>query len=361
MIKKSPLQAFMVFIMCLSMISIISPTYLSAQNYSSETNDWWRNSSTYNTKINNLGQNKVLNVPVPILFGITPDNLTRNFGDPRSNGRIHEGLDIMAPMNAPVVTPTDAVVTRIGTGESAGKYVYTANPGGETFAYLHLNEIANIKEGDEIKKGTLIGYVGNTGNAIGGSPHLHFEIKDETGFLDPFDRLKSIFPLADKIEYLRVILNNSGDQKETIQNNIISLYRKELLQAQSLNITLPFSLNATTTNTPTPTINPTANPITIIVANPINTITRTLKLGSIGADVKILQTMLGITSDGSFGPKTKAGVIAFQISQNLTPDGIFGPKSYSILFANNNSSLPLGCTSLTLFSPTTGAKCIPVL
>lgn len=356
MIKKSTLK-IIVFTMCLSIISTISPTNIFAQNYSSETNDWWRNYSSYNAKINNLDKNKVLNVPVPILFGITPDNLTRNFGDPRSNGRMHEGLDIMAPMNAPIVSPTDAVVTRVGTGESAGKYVYTANPGGETFAYMHLNEIANIKEGDEIKKGTLIGYVGNTGNAIGGSPHLHFEIKDDTGFLDPFDRLKVIFPMSDKIEYLRVILNNAGEQKSFIENNIMTLYRKELLLAQSLNITLPFNLSTTTT-TPTPTPK---------VISPINAntttntaINRTLRLGSTGEDVKTLQSMLGISNDGSFGPKTKTAVISFQTNNSLTPDGIFGPISRNILFGNTGSTLPLGCTSLTLFSPTTGAKCVAI-
>jgi peptidoglycan hydrolase-like protein with peptidoglycan-binding domain len=56
-------------------------------------------------------------------------------------------------------------------------------------------------------------------------------------------------------------------------------------------------------------------------------ITTTLRVGSRGAEVKCLQSELGLTADGSFGPKTKAAVIAFQVSKGLTADGVFGAKS----------------------------------
>lgn len=305
---------------------------------SGQIREWRRGSSSLNNKINNLDSDKVVDLPVPILFGITPDNLYSSFGDARSGGRTHEGLDIMAPRGVPIVTPTDAVVIRIGVGDTAGNYVYTANPGGETFAYLHLNEIAKINEGDELSKGELIGYVGNTGNASGGATHLHFEIRYNDSATDPYPRLTRIFPLADKIEYLGSILNNADDEKSLAESMVI-LYRKELISAQALNITLPTS-------------------ITEALANKIIlSITRTLRVGSVGDDVKILQTTLGISADGSFGPKTKAAVMAFQISKGLTPDGVFGPMSYAAL-AGGNAKYPAGCTSSTAYSPTTGIKCI---
>lgn len=93
-------------------------------------------------------------------------------------------------------------------------------------------------------------------------------------------------------------------------------------------------------------------------------ITTTLKLGSKGADVKCLQTALGLSADGSFGPKTKAAVVSFQKNAGLTADGVFGAKSRAQWMANNGvaavSYVPPGCTSATGFSPVTGGACTAV-
>lgn len=308
-----------------------------------QVREWRRDSSALNNKINNLDSDKVVDLPVPILFGVTPDNLYSSFGDARSGGRTHEGLDIMAPRGTPVVTPTEAVVIRIGVGESAGNYVYTANPGGETFAYMHLDEIADINEGDELQKGDLIGSVGNTGNASGGATHLHFEIRYNDSATDPYPRITRIFPLADKIEYLKVILDNADDEKK-LAESIVTLYRKELVLAQTNKITLPASIIQALSEK--------------IVVETLS-ITRTLRIGSQGNDVKLLQTSLGISADGSFGPKTKAAVVAFQISKGLTADGIFGSLSRAALIGN--VKYPTGCTSSTGYSPTTGVKCTSII
>lgn len=322
---------------------IALPIETLAQSYSG---GWGEMSSTLSRKINKLDEDRVDELPVSILMGLTPDGISSNFGDVRSGGRKHEGLDMMAPLGAMIVSPTEAVVIRTGDGESSGKYVYTANPGDETFVYMHLDEIADIKSGDVLDVGDLIGYVGNTGNASGGSPHLHFEIQHKGEALDPHPRIKRVFPLKDKIEYLENILDDADDEDE-LAESVVAMYSRELLLARTMEIELPSSIEEAMTNPTTPK---TATKLSASL------ITRTLKVGSTGEDVKMLQASLGLTADGSFGPKTKAAVIEFQKSKGLTADGVFGPMSRSALEARVATS-KVGCTATTIYSPQTGVKC----
>ena len=144
---------------------------------------------------------------MPVLFGVAPSDLSPNFGDPRSGGRTHEGEDIMAVKGTPVVSPTDAVVTGTGKSGSPGIYVNTANPGGESFRYYHLDKIApGIKAGVVLKPGDLIGFVGNTGNAAGGPTHLHFEVRKGRKALDPYSRLNGAFTAQQTIRSLQAII-----------------------------------------------------------------------------------------------------------------------------------------------------------
>jgi len=87
-------------------------------------------------------------------------------------------------------------------------------------------------------------------------------------------------------------------------------------------------------------------------------ITSTLRVGSKGAQVACLQTAVGVTADGSFGPMTKAAVVKWQASVGLTADGVFGPKSLAAWMSlSGTSTLPAGCTSTAGFSSTTGQPC----
>jgi hypothetical protein len=89
------------------------------------------------------------------------------------------------------------------------------------------------------------------------------------------------------------------------------------------------------------------------------TITSTLKVGSKGTQVKCLQSALGITADGSFGPKTAVAVKAWQKTNDLTADGVFGAKSRAALAGSTVSvgTFPAGCNSASGFSGTTGQPC----
>lgn len=87
-------------------------------------------------------------------------------------------------------------------------------------------------------------------------------------------------------------------------------------------------------------------------------ITTTLKVGSKGAEVSCLQTKVGATADGSFGPMTKASVMAYQSNHGLSADGVVGPMSRAVLNGAVSGNFPAGCTSASGFSATTGLSCV---
>src|SRR3989344_3335797 len=87
-------------------------------------------------------------------------------------------------------------------------------------------------------------------------------------------------------------------------------------------------------------------------------ITSTLRVGSKGDQVKCLQTIVGATADGSFGPLTKAAVMAWQSGRSLVADGVVGPLTRAALLGGAVSgNFPAGCSSASGYSPTTGASC----
>mgnify|MGYP002622172885 CR=1 FL=1 len=177
--------------------------------------------SGWNVDRDDLDDDPVDEFSIPILFGVQHNEVIRDFGDLRGGGtRLHEGQDMHAPQGTPIVSPTEAIVIRTGTGPSAGKYVYTANPGGETFRYMHLDDIADLDPGDELDVGDLIGTVGDTGNAPDGVYHLHFEVRDDDNdATDPYPRLDEAFTVKEKMSFLRDILRNfrSSERKEYAQ------------------------------------------------------------------------------------------------------------------------------------------------
>lgn len=90
-------------------------------------------------------------------------------------------------------------------------------------------------------------------------------------------------------------------------------------------------------------------------------IKRTLKVGLSGNDIACLQSRLGISADGRFGPMTRAAVMDWQRNAGLVADGIFGIKSRTTFIARGGivTSLAEGCTSAVGYSRTTGKPCIP--
>jgi murein DD-endopeptidase MepM/ murein hydrolase activator NlpD len=106
------------------------------------------------------------------------DELRDSFFDVR-NGRTHEALDIMAPRHTPVVAADDGTIAKLFLSEGGGGITIYQFDASRTFSYYyaHLDRYAEgLREGQHVRRGDLIGYVGSTGNASASAPHLHFAI-----------------------------------------------------------------------------------------------------------------------------------------------------------------------------------------
>ncbi|HEX2063230.1 MAG TPA: M23 family metallopeptidase, partial [Acidimicrobiales bacterium] len=98
---------------------------------------------------------------------------TNDWGQPRSGGRRHQGNDILSPRGTPVVASVAGTVRGHNSGLGGISY-YLNGADGNTYFGTHLDRLSGVS--GRVAAGTVIGYVGNTGNARGGPPHLHFEI-----------------------------------------------------------------------------------------------------------------------------------------------------------------------------------------
>ena len=101
-----------------------------------------------------------------------PVSFTDTWGAPRSGGRSHQGVDMMADYGTPVVAIVSGTITYSGYGSSAGNWQILSGDDGHAYWYMHNQ--ANTVTGGHVKVGQQIATVGDTGNATG-VPHLHFE------------------------------------------------------------------------------------------------------------------------------------------------------------------------------------------
>ncbi len=118
-----------------------------------------------------------------------------DFGAPRMLGSTdehqHQGNDIVAPLGAQLVAVEPGMVVAMGNDRLGGIKLWLAGRSGTYYYYAHLSKFAeDVHEGDIVPAGKLLGFVGNTGNARGGIPHLHFEIHPTAGpAVDPYPYL----------------------------------------------------------------------------------------------------------------------------------------------------------------------------
>lgn len=125
-----------------------------------------------------VAEGKLL-VPVE---GIKVAQLSDTYDQPRGSERHHEALDILAPKGAKVFAVAAGKVAKLFNSKPGGLTIYQFDPSDKfAYYYAHLDRYADhLKEGQALKRGELIGYVGSTGNADPSAPHLHFAVFELT-------------------------------------------------------------------------------------------------------------------------------------------------------------------------------------
>jgi murein DD-endopeptidase MepM/ murein hydrolase activator NlpD len=113
---------------------------------------------------------------VPVA-GIAPAALADNYRQRRA-GHEHEAIDILAPAGTPVLAADDGRIAKLFHSKPGGLTIYQFDPAARlAFYYAHLQRYAQgVREGMDVRRGDVIGYVGSTGNADPGTPHLHFAV-----------------------------------------------------------------------------------------------------------------------------------------------------------------------------------------
>jgi hypothetical protein len=146
----------------------------------------------------------------PVIGAVTYSD---DFGEPRAGGA-HQGNDILADRKAPAVAVESGKVKFWTTSANAGCMLYLYGDSGTTYLYIHLNNdltsrndnrgscvagtayARELKDGARVSAGQLIGYVGDSGDANGIHPHLHFEVHPADGSaVDPYPYLRRAQPL----------------------------------------------------------------------------------------------------------------------------------------------------------------------
>ena len=157
-----------------------------------------------------LNQTKVLDVNTAVALALIPSleslglptlqvfpmqgrcGFTDTWGQSRSEGRSHEGTDVMGARGLALYATNDGVISKVSTGgRLGGNAIYVKIPNGTYFYYAHLDSFApGMAAGVPVKAGQIIGYVGSTGTT---TPHLHFEVHPFGGAaVNPYAILKAV-------------------------------------------------------------------------------------------------------------------------------------------------------------------------
>ena len=115
---------------------------------------------------------------IPVV-GVKPDQLTDTFDDARAAGRRHDAIDIMAAEGTPVIAAADGTIEKLFFSHGGGGitiYERATDPTWQYY-YAHLQRYApGLAEGQQVKRGQVIAFVGHTGDASASGPHLHFAL-----------------------------------------------------------------------------------------------------------------------------------------------------------------------------------------
>ena len=116
-----------------------------------------------------------------------------SWGDARSGGRSHKGVDMIAARNTPLVAVFSGRIHRLSSGSLSGLAIWLRADNGDQFFYAHLESYGDIAAGQNVSEGEVIGYNGSSGNAPDHLPHLHFEYHPGGGSaVNPYPLVRSL-------------------------------------------------------------------------------------------------------------------------------------------------------------------------
>lgn len=151
----------------------------------------WLQNALYAMRLSSMPAPTAL--PIPVL-GLTRKALTDTWHASRPPRRRHEGIDIFAKKGTPVISNTEGILLRRGENPLGGNVVWVLGPGGLRHYYAHLDQFSEVTPGKRVEVGTVLGYVGNTGNARTTPPHLHYGVYAATGAINPYPLLAAVQP-----------------------------------------------------------------------------------------------------------------------------------------------------------------------
>ncbi|MCX7863620.1 MAG: M23 family metallopeptidase [Novosphingobium sp.] len=131
-------------------------------------------------------------VSIPSRIPVDGMRLTSGFGmrnHPVLGGRrLHKGIDLAAPTGTPILAAADGIVSRADWFSSYGLFVSIEHGGEIQTRYGHMSRL-NVAEGQRVRKGDVIGFVGSTGRSTG--PHLHYEVRIANEAVDPLPYMQA--------------------------------------------------------------------------------------------------------------------------------------------------------------------------
>ncbi len=156
----------------------------------------WLALAWYAVQLSAMAPPAALAMPVS---GLAARDLRDTWHAARPPKRRHEGIDIFAKQGTPVLAATEGIVLHREETPVGGKVLWVLGPAGHQHYYAHLDRYGSAGPGDRIRPGTLLGYVGNTGNARTTPPHLHYGMYGADGAINPYPLLTRAAEKAGKV------------------------------------------------------------------------------------------------------------------------------------------------------------------